>query len=214
MTKEQLVELVQLRLGDKKRFGQRTIAKNLALAWNTVMSAIIRQNPQGLDRYTRKYECSIEQDATTESYYISLPEGTVQVPEIGNGIRNISAKKDTTIEFIPMSFTMAQTMKHLDVEYVNDKIGYFIKNNRIEFYNNFPEELYDDSESLFVDAVLGFDYWDDDDNIDLPMGSAESIVGLAVQFLEGTPYVPLFKRRFNLEEELNQLALRANEATD
>ena len=196
MTKEQLVELVKKRLGDDGRYGDRTISKNIALAFNQVLLPVFQQSIHNMDRYSKSYPKTVQQDQVSKIYYVDLPEGTMQSPDIGNGIRDVTALEDVNLEFVPIRYYMAKTLKNIDAGIVGDKIGYYVRNSRLEFYKHKPE-----IKDLLVDAVVGFDYWEWEDNIDFPIGTAEQIVGLTLQFLEGQPYIPLHQRRINIEEE-------------
>ncbi len=195
MQKRQLIEMVKRRLGNDGRFGDRTIAMNMGVAWQTVIGTF-KDKPQALDFYTKTYTgIPISYDENKRIYYSELPEAIMHVLDPSSGVRYINTTQTEGVRFVPITSQDVKLIKDLDVSKVQTGlIGYLVRNNRVEY-----QFLTEDIAKVNMDLVVAFDKISMEDDISLPQEYALNLVGYTMELLEGTPFVGLHNRRINTE---------------
>ncbi len=190
--KKALIELVRDRINGEfqakqlSKFGDRKIAYYIGQVYNSALVATFTRNLTDFTPYIKEYQSvAIAQDATTETYYSTLPAPIVVLPRrAGSGIMRISGLTSTSIEFVPMTNGDLQTIDGLEVDDVDDVIGYVFKNGRIEYQGMTVAVA---AGTVKMELVIPFEEYDDDDYVQIPTGSNELIIKGVVELLIGTP---------------------------
>ena len=196
MEKLQLVELVRARLGYDGRLGDRTLAQAIDVAWTQILRDIFQKAPSNLDFYVKRFDnVAISQNQTTKEYYAMLPAPIIQSIGISDGVRRVLRTVGREIDFVPVTSAMMDVFSDLDVYHVMDSIPYEVRKDKIVFLSN-PE-----MDSVNMDLVIPFTEWEDDDIFPLPAGEALGIVGMVVEVMSNTPYIPIKRRNINPDLE-------------
>ena len=188
--KGELIELVTLRVDGatsterKKKFDPRYIAYVVGTEYKKVLEGyVLRMDWDSLDAYTKTYTgVSVAQDATTDVYYSTLPENVVALPTPGSGVRRVSTTDGASVEFVPMTNNELQTIEGLEVDTVDDVIGYVFKNGRVEYYG-----MTSAITQVRMDLLIPFEAYDDDDTLQIPSGVEYDIIEASVAKLILTP---------------------------
>ena len=176
MEKRAFVEIIKSRLG--WRWGDRTLAKHIDVAWNQVAGQLFGSDSHQLDLYTKTYTVSVTNG--TPRKYALIPVGTIQYKDAAGAVRRVHTECDEEVHFVPMRGIDFQIFKSLDAGLVaTDIIGYMTKTDRIEFF-----EISDDITSVRMEVVPLFSEYDDTDAIPIPDGVAENIYGLVLQAVQ------------------------------
>jgi hypothetical protein len=185
MTKEELVDLVKIRLGDK--FQIAVIEKALGRAWNQILYNTFKNNPDDLDLYVKEYYIeadSITADENTGIYSFTLPSAISQLPRFEQ-IRNIRPKEDVTNEFSIVSLSQRATLSNLQVMDISEhRTLATIKGSKIEFTDISTANI---TGGLIADIVISFDGYDDTDIIYVPSGQDSDLIRMTTEYLIGTP---------------------------
>lgn len=187
MKKEQLIELIQIELGESGRFGDRTIALKLDMAFADAMFNIFSRNIDEYGYY-RKYYKDVEIQTRTSdgTRYIELPEKTMQVPGPEKGIVITKKKgRHDEIEFAAIKDGQNAANRSMEVGNVDNVIGFIVNKNIVEFDQNIDPDI----ETVNVGQVIPPSAYEDDEDIALPSGVAQTIVMATVGLLkEANPY--------------------------
>lgn len=196
MEKLQLVELVRARLGYDGRLADRTLAQAIDVAWTQILRDIFQKAPSNLDFYAKRFDDEpVLQNPTTKEYYVTLPAPIIQSINISDGVRRVLRTVGRDVDFVPITGVMMDVFSDLDVYHVMDSIPYEVRKDKIVFLSN-PE-----MDFVKMDLVIPFTAWNDTDEFPLPAGEALGIVGMVVEVMSNTPYIPIKRRNINPDLE-------------
>lgn len=189
--KKALIELVRHRVtGEYEakqmgKVGDQMLAYYIGRAFNSLLIEVFRQNMANFDPYTKTYlSIDIEKESLTDIYYSELPAPVIQLPRIGDGIMRISGMKSKSVEFVPMSNGQLQNIDGLEIDLIDDVMGYVFKNGRIEYYG-MTSTIADDT--VKVELVIPFEEYEEDDYVQIPTGSDEALIRRVIELLIGIP---------------------------
>jgi len=190
--KKALIELVRDRINGEfqakqlGKFGDQKIAYYVGQVYNSALVATFTRNLTDFSPYIKEYKSvAISQDATTETYYSTLPSPIVVLPrKAGSGIMRISGLTSTSVEFVPMTNGDLQTIDGLEVDDIDDVIGYVFKNGRVEYQGMTATVA---AGTVKMELVIPFEEYEDTDYVQIPTGSNEMIIQGVVNLLIGTP---------------------------
>lgn len=186
-----LIELIKYRVKGKTTndndIDNRMVSYYIGRAFNQLLYETFRKDFDNLDSYLRTYiNIDVKEEVGTEIKYSELPAPIIQFPLVADGIRNIQTMKGTSLEFVPMSNDELSLIDNLDVNNIDDVIGYAFKNGRIE-YKGMTNEILDGG-GVRMDLVIPFEAYSDDDDIQIPSGQDERLFQIVVNSLLGVPY--------------------------
>ncbi len=185
MTKEELIDLVKIRLADKH--ASVAIEKALSVAWNTILYNTFRNNPDDLDLYSKEYFIEtgdIETDTNTDIDYFELPVAVSQLPK-SEQVRQVRPLQDTTNVFGIVSLSQRTTLSNLQSADINEKrTTCTVRGNRLEFENL---SVAHKAAGVIAVLVIAFDEFDDTDDIYIPAGQDAQLLQLTSSYLEGMP---------------------------
>jgi len=192
--KKALIELVRGRINGEfqakqiGKFGDQKLAYYIGQVYNSALVAVFTRNLTDFTSYIKEYQSvAISQDAISEVYYSTLPAPIVMIPrKAGSGVMRISGLTSKTIEFVPMTNGDLQTIEGLEVDDVDDVIGYVFKNGRIEYHGMTTTVA---AGTVKMELVIPFESYSDTDYVQIPTGSNEMIIQGVVNLLMGTPDV-------------------------
>jgi len=189
--KKALIELVRHRVtGEYEakqmgKVGDQMLAYYIGRAFNSLLIEVFRQNLSNFDPYTKTYlSVAIAQEALTEIYYSALPAPVIQLPRMGDGIMRVSGMKSKSVEFVPMSNGQLQNIEGLEVDLIDDVVGYIFKNGRIE-YQGMTATIA--SGTVKMELVIPFEEYGEDDYLQIPTGSDEALIRRVIELLMGIP---------------------------
>jgi|GEM_PF-5571529 len=192
--KKALVELVRHRANGELqakqlgKVGDQMTAYYIGRVYNSMLSEVLARSFSNTDPYVKEYTgIAITQDATTNVYYSTPTQSMVNIPRrAGNGIISIRATQSESIEFAPMTNNMFRIIDGLDVDQIDDVIGYVAKpqNGRIE-YKGMTSTVA--SGTVKVEMIVPFEAYDDTDEISIPTGMDEILIRRAVDLIMTIP---------------------------
>lgn len=186
-----LIELIKYRLKGKttndNNIDNRMVSYYIGRAFNQLLYETFRKDFDNLDSYTKTYlNVDVLDEESTEISYSVLPAPIVQFPLVADGIRNIQTMKGGSFEFAPMTNDELSLSDGLDVNIIDDVIGYAFKNGRIEYKGMTSDIL--DGGGVRMDLVIPFEEYEDMDYVQIPSGQDERLFQLVVNSLFGIPY--------------------------
>jgi hypothetical protein len=189
--KKALIELVRHRVtGEYEakqmgKVGDQMLAYYIGRAFNSLLIEVFRQNMANFDPYSKTYlSVAIAQETLTDVYYSALPAPVIQLPRIGDGIMRISGMKSKSVEFVPMSNGQLQNIEGLEVDIIDDVVGYVFKNGRIEYYGMTAAIA---TATVKMELVIPFEEYAEDDYVQIPTGSDEVLMRRVIELLMGIP---------------------------
>ena len=189
--KKALIELVRHRVvGEYQakqmgKVGDQMIAAYIGRAFNSLLLDVFRANFANFDPYTKEYTgVAINQDSTTNIYYSTLPAPVIQLPRIGDGIMHIAGATSESVEFVPMTNGMLQNIEGLEVDQIDDVIGYVFKHGRVE-YQGMSTAIA--AGTVRMSLVIPFEEYDEDDLVQIPTGSDDILIKKVLELIMGTP---------------------------
>lgn len=203
--KKALIELVRHRVNGELqakqlgKVGDQLLAYYIGRTYNSSLTAMFTRGGTNFDPYTKEYQSvAISQDTNTDVYYSTLPEKIINLPrKAGNGVIRISGMKSTSIEFAPIHNNALQSITTLEINDVDDVVGYVYKNGRVE-YQGMTATIA--SGTVKMELVIPFEAYDDTDEVMIPTGSDEILVQNVVQLIINTPDAD----RFNNGNSVNK----------
>jgi len=209
--KKALVELIRHRANgelEAKQLGKvsdQMTAYYVGRVYNSMLAEVLAKNFSNTDPYVKEYTgVSISQDGTTNVYYSTLPEKIINIPRrAGNSVISIRGAQSESIEFAPMKNNMFRIIDGLDVDMVDDVIGYVCKpqNNRVEYQGMTATVA---SGTVKMELIVPFETYDDTDEISIPTGMDEVLIRRTVDLIMGIPDAD----RINDNNSLNKNILR------
>jgi len=189
--KKALIELVRHRvIGEYQaknmgKMGDQMLAAYIGRAFNSLLLEVFRANLSNFDPYTKEYtEVDIEQDSKTNVYYSELPAPVIQLPRIGDGIMHIAGMTSSSVEYVPMTNGQLKLIDGLEVDQIDDVIGYVFKNGRIEYYGMSATIV---SGQVRMLLVIPFEEYAEDDYVQIPTGSDDMLIKKVLELIMGTP---------------------------
>ena len=178
MIKGKMTDLIKDATGNK--FKDRTINLHIENAWNTVVGQLFKSDPSSFDLYVKSY--TIPVTPSKPRPYITLPVRTIETNDTANGVRRIFYADDDDLSFVPIPASGAQFYSLLNLDTIDDSIGYLVKSQIVEFWN-MPSIV----KEVRVEIVPAWDEYADTDDIPLPSGVANLIIQQAVATLSNQP---------------------------
>jgi len=190
MTKEELIRLIQDRMGDdKQKYHPNVLNKLISMAFNTMFYQTFRADLGNLDLYSKQFnDVPVLLDNDIKRYYCEYPCPIVQLPDPDEGMRNIHQKVERTnlakaqLMFVPVTISSATVFDGLDVNRVDHMIMYVVTNNRVEFEES---NLIIDIPTVSMRVVRPLEEYDDDETIYIPSGADTKLMELMIGFLQG-----------------------------
>lgn len=189
--KKALIELIRHRANGElqaKQLGKvsdQMVAYFTGRIYNSLLSEVLSRNYGNTDPYVKEYVgVAISQDATTDVYYSTLPEKVISIPRMaGNGVISIRATKSVSVEFAPMTNSTFRVIDGLDVDQIDDVIGYVYKNGKVEYQGMTATVA---AGTVKMELIVPFEAYDDTDTISIPTGMDEQLIGRTVNMLLNT----------------------------
>ena len=185
MTKEELIDLVKITLGDKHH--EKVIEKALNAVWNTILYNTFKSNPDDLDLYAKEYNvltAALLTDAVTGLVYFVLPAAISQLPR-AEQLREVRPLQDTTNTFDIINLSQRATLNNLQSDAITEKrTTCWVRGSRVEF-----EDLTAAHKSAGIMAVLvvAFDVYADTDVIYVPSGQDAQLLQLVSSYIANMP---------------------------
>ena len=205
MTKEELIGLVKLNMGNAGDLHENQIHLNICLAWEQVLLAVYGRNPSGIDGYViTSADVAVVKDTVTGAYYSELPMAPIKFTDIAEGLRRIYKTRQMAsddvgrgdeILFVPQPVQQTQLLSSVDGGQVSDVIGYFVKDDKVWYFNHDPNIT-----SVYMDIVPSLQEMDYDQQVRIPEGGVQMLIGITQEILKGTPYVDPRLRKINLQQ--------------
>lgn len=187
MTKIEFIELIKHRLEGEARaknlgkFHPTVISHMIGKAYNSLVVEAYARNMTDFDPYTKTYTgVAIALDVTTGVYYSTLPAAIVQLQRSGSGVMRI-IDTDSSLEFVPINNGELQAIPDLELNLIDDVVGYVYKNHRVEYLGLSA------TDTVNMELVIPFEDYDETDIVQLPTGSDQRIVEMVVNMMIGTP---------------------------
>ena len=207
--KKALIELVRQRANgelEAKQLGKVSdtmVAYYVGRVYNSILAEVLTKGFSNTDPYVKEYTgMAISQDGTTNTYYSTLPEKIISIPRrSGNGVVSIRGTQSESIEFAPMTNNMFRIIDGLDVDEVDDVIGYVYKNGKVEYKGMTTTVA---SGTVKMELIIPFESYDDTDEINIPTGMDEVLIRRAVDLIMGIPDAD----RINDNNSLNKNIIR------
>lgn len=189
--KIELIELIQDRLSGEMSedslgsLHEDIVEYNIGRAYNSAMINIYRRQSYNIDNYAKRFKgISVTYDSDEELYKSILPANIVQIPRIGGGIVKVQQSKGRGLIFQPVTDTDIELSYDLDVELVDDVIGYTLVGNELTYYNMTSQVA---SGGVKMDLVIPFEEYGYEDNVPMPSGSDFDVYSMTVEMLLGKP---------------------------
>lgn len=136
--------------------------------------AIFKQNPTELDFYGRNFNSVvIKCDTISNTYYCDLPKPVIQFPN-GEGVRQVGELRGR-LKFSRTDLNKGSLMGDMLIGKMKKDVGFILTNNRIEFVD-FDE--YVGVNEVFLNIVIPFSEYEDEDWISLPAGKELDIINM------------------------------------
>ena len=178
MIKGKAIDQVKDMTGNK--YHDRTVSVHLEQAFLTVAGQLFKSDPSSWDLYVKSYTLPVTQSKPRP--YITLPVRTIETSDTANGVRRIFYTEDDDLSFVPIPANGAQFYSLLNLDDIDDSIGYLVKSQIVEFWN-MPSIV----KEVRVEIVPAWDEYADTDDIPLPSGVANLIIQQAVATLSSQP---------------------------
>jgi len=154
----------------------------LSKAWNNLLYDTFRKHPRQLDFYAKEYTGETPAlNATTNRYELAMPAPILQLPDFGEGVRNITPEQYEGPEFVVTNEIDQELYYDLDVYNVDDVIDYTVRVDKIIFGTNMTAPVA--AAGVRVLLIIPFDEFADTDEIPVPSGKDEQFYNLTLQFL-------------------------------
>lgn len=195
-TKQQLIDTYyqQLRRTHPDReFHRELVEQNMARAWNQILHDAFSKDLSFLDFYAKDYQSeTVNLDAVTKQYYVTLPVAIVQLPDKSEGVRSVKdatqsflTPSGTGVKFIPISEEGMRYKVNLDVGLSESStISYTVKYDSIYFDQNM--DAVQAAKKVHLELVVPFDVYGGTESVPVPSGKDEQLYLLTTQFMLGT----------------------------
>lgn len=192
ITKKAYIELVRDRINgeyESKHLGKlsnKKIDYYISLAYNSALVGMFTKGLVSYENYTKEYQdVAIIQDTNTDVYYSVLPAPIIVIPRrAGSGIVRISGMNSSSVEYVPMTNGDFKVIDGLEVDLIDDVVGYIFKHGRIEYYGMTTELV---ASTVKMELVIPFEEYNDTDYVQIPTGTDDMIIKNIIQMLMGQP---------------------------
>lgn len=183
MTKEQIIELTKEGVNLPVGIKNRTIGFHIENSFIQLSKDIFGKNLHQLDLYTKSFPSRTVNYIEDENlYWVAFPAPIMQTLDWFDGIRRIKKMKGSDVDFEPLFGIQDSLINELEAGKVYDKIMYVVRNGRIEFIN-----FNNDIETVKIEMIPTFSFYDDEDDFPLPQGIAQNIIALARASYQNNP---------------------------
>lgn len=190
--KKAFIELIRERINGEfeakqmGKVGDQKLAYYIGRVYNSALTAVFSRNLTNFDPYIKEYQSiAIAQDSNTNVYYSVLPSKIIMIPrKAGNGVIRISGMTSESVEYVPITNGELQVMDGLEIDIVDDVVGYAFKNGRVE-YKEMTAAIA--AGTVKMELVIPFEAYEDEDLIQIPTGSDEIIIQGVMRMLINTP---------------------------
>jgi len=173
MRKDEIRSVIRNRLPqlDKTaKFHPRFLDAVIEDVYHEMLEEVFRMSPHSLQRYTKEYgfdtALAVEWEATTESWYTTLPEYVYTLPDKASGVRRVATKTQTSIKFYPIDYREADLLAYGSyANTVKDQIGYLVTPLRVQYYGNIGDVADD---GVRMNLLIPFSEYADSDIVPYP----------------------------------------------
>ena len=195
-TKEQLIELVKLKLagGDapasvRGRYSPQEIEKYLDMVFDdmiyqTWLSGYKFNDFSQVDNYVKTFVLTVQYDSDREQKYVTLSVQPVPLPN-NYAIRQVSPPKDQGAAFAFVDNTSQKVFTNLEVGRIGDTPTCYVEGQRIYFDDKFPVGL----EKVMVKEIVPFSSLKDTDSVTIPGGNNAMIFEKVFEMMQKPPKV-------------------------
>lgn len=181
MIKIELIETAHLK---HPQLPARAIEQFCGRVFNKIIYQTFRLDSSNLDLYCKEYTgIGVSYDEATDTYYITLPEQIVQLPDQAEGVRRINRMKGKGREFVPIKKDSRRVFDSLGTTKIDPTIGYMVTGGRVELERN-PNL---GEQTLRMDLVIPFEKYDYEDEIYVPSGQDDVFFAMLDQLINGVP---------------------------
>ena len=174
MTKKETIDYYKHIVGQvdhTNKYHPVIVEKAISAACNSVIyDAFKNRLLQNIDLYMKGYpSVAVLQDAVTKDWYITLPVTIMQLPILGDGVREITSPETHAVEFVPMSTDTAAMYPKLEASQVMNQIGYTVLLDRVVL-TDLESRLGTTINSVNLRLVRPFEAYDDNETFYIPAG--------------------------------------------
>ena len=145
-------------------------------------SAVNTRDYSEFESFMKSYTITPILDKQRNDWYITLPCKLLILPNL-SGVRRISPSAyDTVTRFNPIDENDKGTIEDCEIYKIDKNILYYLEGQTIRFLKFNP--LF---QSLFVNVLISFDEFEDDDEIGIPADHSFDILKNIVMMLTGQP---------------------------
>jgi hypothetical protein len=187
MTKKETIDYYKHIVGlvdQTDKYHPVVVEKAISAACNSVIyEAFKNRLLQNIDLYMKGYpSVAVLQDAVTKDWYITLPVTIMQLPILGDGVREITSPETHAVEFVPMSTDTAAMYPKLEASQVMNQIGYTVLLDRVVL-TDLESRLGTTINSVNLRLVRPFEAYDDNETFYIPSGQDEKVDQLVLSKL-------------------------------
>ena len=187
MTKKETIDYYKNIVGlvdQTNKYHPVIVEKAISAACNSVIYEAFKSRLlQNLDLYMKGYpSIPVVQDVTTKDWYIVLPVTIMQLPILGDGVREITSPETHSVEFTPMTTETASMYKYLEASQVMNQIGYTVLLDRVVL-TDLESRLGKTINSVNLRLVRPFEAYDDNETFYIPAGQDERVDQLVLSKL-------------------------------
>ena len=125
---------------------------------------------------------AITKDPVTKDWYCILPTTVMQLPILGDGVREVTSPESHAVEFVPMTTDTAAMYPKMEVSQVINHIGYTVLLDRVVF-TDLESRLGTTINSVNMRLVRPFEAYSDDEEFHVPSGQDERLDQLVLSKL-------------------------------
>ena len=187
MTKQQTIDYYRHIVGQidpTGKYHEVIVEKAISGACNSIIyDAFSKHMQQNLDLYMKGYTAiPVVLDNTTNDYYCILPTKIMQLPLLGDGVREVTTLQSHAIEFIPMTTDTAAMYPRMEASQVMNHIGYTVLLDRV-ILTDLEGRLGTSINSVNMRLVRPFEAYDDTEEFYVPAGQDERLDQLVISKL-------------------------------
>lgn len=187
MTKKETIDYYKHIVGQvdhTNKYHPVIVEKAISAACNSVIyEAFKNRLLQNIDLYMKGYpSVAVLQDAVTKDWYITLPVTIMQLPILGDGVREITSPETHAVEFVPMSTDTAAMYPKFEASQVMNQIGYTVLLDRVVL-TDLESRLGTTINSVNLRLVRPFEAYDDNETFYIPAGQDERVDQLVLSKL-------------------------------
>jgi hypothetical protein len=187
MTKKEIIDYYRHIVGlvdHTNKYHPVIVEKAISASCNSVVYEVFKNRMlPNLDLYMKGYtSVPVLQDAVTKDWYAGLPSIIMQLPILGDGVREITSPETHAVEFVPMTTETASMYKYLEASQVMNHIGYTVLLDRVVF-TDLESRIGTTINSVNLRLVRPFEAYDDNETFYIPAGQDERVDQLVLSKL-------------------------------